>query len=137
MHQLGVITNWVSTIGAHRGVGQEAKCSARIGHRSFSPSFDAWSLTVFELAGLRPPLKEIGISPHPLAPYPWDSSFFLGRWALAEEAELIGEEQEVWGEEIVAATWKEKTYSGQVGAEVAVCGKACALAQAMVGLISC
>ena len=59
-----------------------------------------------------------GISPHPLIPYPWDSSFSLGRWAQVEEAELIGEEQEVWGEEIVVVTWKEKTYFGQAGAGV-------------------
>ena len=98
---------------APRGaLGQEFKRSARIGHRSFSLGFDARSLTIFELAGFRPPLVGIGISPHPLAPYPWDSSFSLGRWARAEEAVLIGEGQEVWGEEIVAATWKEKTYFG-------------------------
>ena len=76
---------------APRGaLGQVAKHSARIEHRSLSPGLDARSLTVFELAGLRPPLERIGISPHPLVPYPWDSSFSLGRWAQAEEAELIG-----------------------------------------------
>ena len=90
---------------APRGaLGWEAKRSARIGHRSFSPCLDARSLTVFELAGLRPPLERIGTSPHPLVPYPWDSSFFLGQWAQVEEAELIEEEHEVWGGEIVAAT---------------------------------
>ena len=93
-------------------LGREAKHSARIGHRSLSLGLNARSLTVFKLAGLRPPLERIGISPHPLIPYPWDSSFSLGRWARAEEAVLIGEGQVVWGEEIVAATWKEKTYSG-------------------------
>ena len=90
---------------APRGaLGQEAKHPARIRHRSLSPSLDAQSLTVFELAGLRPPLERIEISPHPLVPYPWDSFFSLGRWAQAEEAELIREEQEVWGREIVVAT---------------------------------
>ena len=102
----------------HGALGQEATRSAQTGHRSFSPGFDARSLTVFELAGLCPPLERIEISPHPLVPYPWDSSFSLGRWAQAEEAELIGEEQEVWGGEIVAATVKEKTYSGQAGVVV-------------------
>ena len=42
----------------------------------------------------------------------------MGQWAQAEEAELIEEEQEVWGEEIAAATWKRKTLSGQAGAGV-------------------
>ena len=104
---------------APRGaLGQEAKHSAQIGHRSPSPGLNARSLTVFELAGLRSPLERIGISPHPLVPYPWDSSFSLSQWAPAEEAELIEEEQEVWGGEIVAATVKEKTYSGQAGVVV-------------------
>ena len=104
---------------APRGaLGQEAKHSARIGHRSLSPGLDARSLTTFGLAGLRPPLERIRIFPHPWVPYPWDSSFSLSQWASTEEAELIGEEQEVWGGEIVVATWKEKTYSGQAGAVV-------------------
>ena len=104
---------------APRGaLGREAKHSARIGHRSLSPGLDARSLTAFGLAGLRPPPERIRISPHPLVPYPWDSSFSLERWAQAEEAELIEEEQEVWGGEIAAATWKRKTLSGQAGAGV-------------------
>ena len=95
---------------APRGaLGREAKHSARIRHRSLSPGLDARSLTVFELARLLPPPEGIGISPHPLVPYPWDSSFSLGRWAQAEEVELIEEEQEVWGGEIMAVTWKRKT----------------------------
>ena len=85
-------------------LGWEAKHSARIGHRSLSLDLDAQSLTAFELAGLRPLHERIEISPHPLVPYPWDSSFSLGQWAQAEEAELIAEEQEVWDGEIVAAT---------------------------------
>ena len=93
-----------SSNGSSWSIGWEAKHSARIGHRSLSPGLDARSLTVFELAGFRPPPERIGISPHPLVPYPWDSSFSLGLWAQADEAELIGEEQEVWGGEIVAAT---------------------------------
>ena len=97
---------------------REAKHLARIGHRSLSPGLDARSLTVFELAGLRPPHERIGISPHPLVPYPWDSSFSLGWCAQAEEAELIGKEQEVWVGEIVAVIGKEKTYSGQAEAVV-------------------
>ena len=101
---------------APRGaLGREAKHSAWIGHRSLSPSLDARSLTVFGLAGLRPLLERIGISPYPLVPYSWGSFFSLGRWAQAEEAELIEEEQEVWGGEIAAATWKRKTLSGQAG----------------------
>ena len=104
---------------APRGaLGQVAKHSARIEHRSLSPGLDARSLTVFKLAGLRPPLERIGISPHPLVPYPWDSSFSLGRWAQADKAKLIGEEQEVWVGEIVAVTEKEKAYSGHAGAVV-------------------
>ena len=104
---------------APRGaLGQVAKHSARIGHRSLSPDLDARSLTVFELAGLRPLLERIGIFPHPLVPYLWDSSFSLSQRAPAEEAELIEKEQEVWGGEIVAVTGKEKTYSGQIGAVV-------------------
>ena len=89
---------------SHGALGQEAKHSVRIRHRSLSPGLNAQFLTVFELAGLRPPPERIGISPHPLVPYPWDSSFSLGRWAQAEKAVLIEEEQEVWGGEIVAAT---------------------------------
>ena len=81
---------------APRGaLGREAKHSAWIGHRSLSPGLDARFLTVFKLAGLRPPPERIGISPHPLVPYPWDSFFSLGQWAQAEEVELIGEEKEV------------------------------------------
>ena len=76
----------------HGALGQEAKHSAQIGHQSLSPGLDARSLTVFELAGLRPPFERIGISPRPLVPYLWDSSFSLGRWAQVEEAELIGKE---------------------------------------------
>ena len=95
---------------APRGASRQvAKHSAQMGHRSLSPGLDAQSLTVFELAGLRPPLKRKGISPCPLAPYPWNSSSSLGRWAQAEEAEWIGEGQEVWVGEIVTAIGKEKT----------------------------
>ena len=83
---------------------RESKHLARIGHRSLSPGFGAQSSTIFELAGLRPSPERIGIFPHPWVPYPWDSSFSLSQWAPAEEAELIGEEQEVWDGEIVAAT---------------------------------
>ena len=54
--------------------------------------------------GFRPSLESIGIFPHPWVPYPWDSSFSLSQRAPTEEAELIEEEQEVWGEEIVVAT---------------------------------
>ena len=90
---------------APRGVlGREAKHSTQIGFRSLSPYFDAQSLTVFELVGLHPFPERIRIFPHPWVPYPWDSSFSLSQRALAEEAELIEEEQEVWGGEIVAAT---------------------------------
>ena len=95
---------------APRGaLGQEAKHWARIGHQPLFPDLDAQSLTVFELAGLRPPLERSGISPRPLAPYPWNSSSSLGWWAQAEEAEWMGEGQEVWVGEIVTATGKEKT----------------------------
>ena len=81
---------------APRGaLGREAKHLARIGHRSLSFSFGARSSTVFELAGLRPSPKRIGIFPHPWVPYPWDSSFSLNQWAPVEKAELIEEEQEV------------------------------------------
>ena len=99
----------------HGALGQDAKHSARIRHQSLFPGLDARSLTIFELAGLCPPLERSGISPRPLASYPWNSFFSLGRWAQAEEAELIEEEQEVWGGEIAAATWKRKTLSGQAG----------------------
>ena len=99
-------------------MGQEAKHSTWIVHGSPPLGLDARSLTVFELVGLRPPLERIEISPYPLVPYPWDSAFYLGQWDQAEEAKLIGEEQEVWGGEIVAATVKEKTYSGQAGVVV-------------------
>ena len=85
-------------------LGWEAKHSVRIGLRSLSPSFGARSLTVFELAGLRPSPERIRIFPHPWVPYPWDSSFSLSQWAPAQEAELIEEEQEVWDGKIVAAT---------------------------------
>ena len=95
---------------APRGaLGREAKHSARMGHRFLSPILDARSLTAFGLAKLRPSPERIETSPHLLVPYPWDSSFSLGRWAQAEEAELIEKEQEVWGGENVAATWKRKT----------------------------
>ena len=95
---------------APRGaLGREAKHSARIRHRSLSPGLDARSLTVFELAGLRPSPERIEIFPYPWFPYLWDSSFSLSQWALAEEAKLIEEEQEVWGGEIMAVTWKRKT----------------------------
>ena len=87
-----------------KALGREAKHSARIGLRSFSPCFGAQSLTVFGLAGLHPSPERIEIFPHPWVPYPWDSFFSLSQWAPTEEAELIEEEQEVWGEEIVAAT---------------------------------
>ena len=97
---------------APRGaLGRKAKHSAWIGLRSLSPGFGARSLTVFELAGLRPSPERIRIFPHPWVPYPWDSSFSLSQWAQAEEAELIEEEQEVWGGEIATATWKRKTLS--------------------------
>ena len=90
---------------APRGaLGREAKHSARIGLRSLSPYFGAQSLTIFELAGFRPSPERIGISPHPWVPYPWDSSSSLSQRAPTEEAELIKEEQEVWGKEIVATT---------------------------------
>ena len=91
-------------MASHGALGREAKHSARIELRSLSPDLGARSLTVSELAGLRPSLERIGIFPHPWVPYPWDSSFSLSQRALAEEAELIGEEQEVWDGEIVAAT---------------------------------
>ena len=55
-------------------------------------------------------------SPHPLAPCPWNSSSSLGRWAQAEEAESIGQRQEVWIEERVAVIKKGKTWSEQVKA---------------------
>ena len=97
------------TMAPHGALGQEAKHSTQIGHRSLSLGLDARSLTVFELAGLRHLPERIGIFPHPLVPYPWDSSFSLSQWAPAEEAELIEEEQEVSGRKIVAATWKRKT----------------------------
>ena len=104
---------------APRGaLGWEAKHSAWIGHRSLSFVLDARSLTAFELAGLRPLHERIGIPPHPLVPYPWDSSFSLGQWVQAEETELIEEEQEVLSMEIVAVTWKRKTWSRQAGAGV-------------------
>ena len=90
---------------APRGaLGREAKHSTRIGLRSLSPCFGAQSLIVFELAGLHPSPERIGIFPHPWVPSPWDSSFSLSQWTPAGEAELIEEEQEVWGGEIVAAT---------------------------------
>ena len=79
-------------------------CFRRIGFRSLSPYFGAQSLTVLELAGLHPPPERIEIFPYPWVPSPWDSSFSLSQRAPAEEAELIEEEQEVWGGEIVAAT---------------------------------
>ena len=84
------------SMAPHGELGQEAKHSVQIGHRSLSLGLDDRSLTVFVLTGLSPPLERIGISPRPLAPYPWNSSFSLGRWAQAEEAELIRKEQEVW-----------------------------------------
>ena len=93
----------------HGALGQEAKHWARIGHRPLSPGLDAQSLTVFELVGLRPPLKRCGISPRPLAPYPCNSSSSLGQWAQAEEAVWIGEGQEVLVGEIMTMTGKEKT----------------------------
>ena len=93
----------------HGALGQEAKHWARIGHRPLSPGLDAQSLTVFELAGLRPPLERIEISPRLLALYPLNSSSSLGRWAQAEEAKWIGEGQEVLVGEIVTATGKENT----------------------------
>ena len=88
----------------HGALGREAKHSARIGLRSLSLGFGARSLTVFELVGLRPFPERIEIFPHLWVPYPWDSFFSLSQWAPTEEAELIGEEQEVWGGEIMAAT---------------------------------
>ena len=91
-----------------KALGREAKHSARIGLRSFSPCFGAQSLTIFELTGFHPSPERIEIFPHLWVPYPWDSSFSLSQWAPAEEAELIKEEQEVSGGEIVAATWKRK-----------------------------
>ena len=95
---------------APRGAwGREAKHSARIGLRSLSPYFGAQSLTIFELAGFRPSLERIEIFSYTWVPSPWDSSFSLSQWAPAKEAELIEEEQEVWGGEIMAATWKRKT----------------------------
>ena len=93
----------------HGALGQEAKHWARIGHRPLSPGLDAQSLTVFELVGLRPPLKRCGISPRPLTPYPCNSSSSLGQWAQAEEAVWIGEGQEVLVGEIMTMTGKEKT----------------------------
>ena len=93
------------SIGAgSRALGRDAKHLAQIGHRSLSPGFGTRSSTVFELAGLHLSLERIGIFPHPWVPYPWDSSFSLNQWALVEKAELIEEEQEVWGGEIVVAT---------------------------------
>ena len=90
---------------APRGaLGREAKHLAWIGLRSLSPGFGARSLTVSKLAGLRPSPERIGIFPHPWVPYPWDSSFSLSQRAPVEEAELIEEEQEIWGGEIVAVT---------------------------------
>ena len=83
------------TMAPHGALGREAKHSARMGHQSLSPVFDARSLIAFKLMGFRPPPERIGTSPYPWVPYPWDSSFSLGRRAQAEEAELIEEEQEV------------------------------------------
>ena len=85
-------------------LGREAKHSARIEIRSLSLGFGAQSLTVFELAGFRPSPERIEIFFHPWVPSPRDSFFSLSQWAPVEEAELIEEEQEVWGGEIVAAT---------------------------------
>jgi len=83
---------------------REAKHSARIGLQSLSPFFGAQSLTVFGLTELHPSPERIGIFSHPWVPYPWDSFFSLSQRAPVEEAELIEEKQEVWDEEIVAAT---------------------------------
>ena len=81
---------------APRGaLGRETKHFPRIRHRSLSPGFDARSLTIFELAGLRPSPERIEIFPHPWVPYPWNSSFSLSQWVPAEEVEQIEEEQEV------------------------------------------
>uniref|UniRef100_A0A7N2RAQ7 Uncharacterized protein n=1 Tax=Quercus lobata TaxID=97700 RepID=A0A7N2RAQ7_QUELO len=104
-------SSWIRlpTMAPHGALGQEAKHSTQIGHQSLSLGLDARSLTVFELAGLHRSPERIGIFPHPLLPYPWDSSFSLSQWAPVEEAELIEEEQEVWGREIVATTWKRRT----------------------------
>ena len=55
-------------------------------------------------------------SSRPLAPCPWNSSSSLGRWAQAEEAESIGQGQEVWIEERVAVIEKGKTWSEQAKA---------------------
>ena len=103
---------------SHGALGQKAKHWAQIGHRPLFPGLDAQSLTVFELAGLHPLFKRSGISSRPLAPYPCHSSSSLVRWAQAEEAEWIGEGQEVSVGEIVTATRKEKTKSGLAGAVV-------------------
>ena len=95
---------WEAKRSARIGLQSLSPYFGRIGLRYLSPFFGAQSLTVSELAGLRPSPMRIGIFPHPWAPYPWGSSFSLSQWAPAEEAELIGEEQEVWDGEIVAAT---------------------------------
>ena len=89
---------------ARIGLRSLSLCLGRIGPRSFSLCFGAQFLTVSELARLHPSLERIGIFPRPWVLSPWDSSFSLSQWAPAEEAELIEEEQEVWGGEIVAAT---------------------------------
>ena len=102
----------------HGALRQEAKPWARIEHRPLCPSLDARSLVAFELTGLRLPLETCETSPHPLALYPWNSSSFLGWWALAEEVESIGQEQEVWTGERVAVIGREKTWSEQAEAMV-------------------
>ena len=89
---------------ARIGLRSLSPCFGRIGLRSLSPYFGAQSLIVLELAGLYPPLERIGIFPHPWVPSPWDFAFSLSQRAPTEEVELIEEEQEVWGGEIVAAT---------------------------------
>ena len=89
---------------ARIGLRSLSLCLGRIGLQPLSLCSSTQSLTISELARIYPSLERIGIFPRPWVLSPWDSSFSLSQWAPAEEAELIEEEQEVWGGEIVVAT---------------------------------
>ena len=106
------------SVAPHEALEQEAKPGAQVGHRPLFCGLDAQSLVAFEPAGLHLSLERSETSPHPLALYHWNSSSSLGQWTQAEEAKSIGEEQEVWIRETVAAIGREKTWSEQVEAVV-------------------
>ena len=97
-------------------LGQRARPGVQVEHQPPFPGLDAQSSIVLKLVGLRLPPEGSEVSPRPWAPCLWQPSSFLDRWARANEAELIGGEEEVQIVEMVAVIGWKTTWSGQTKA---------------------